>query len=314
MENSLICCKDLVKQFGKKTAVDHVSLNIKGLEIIGLVGPDGAGKTTLIRMLASVLEPTSGDAFINDYSVKIEQKKILGKIGYVSQQFGLYKDLTVLENLNFFGDIYGMKQGHKEQRINELLRFSHLFEFKDFQADKLSGGMKQKLALSCALVHDPKILFLDEPTNGVDPISRRDFWNILCSLNKSGTTIFLSTAYLDEAERCSHIIFFYQGRILAQGSLEDLQSLLKGDIIEVKCKAPRKVLLALKETFGFDVVKLFGNRIHIYIFTKNCRQSLKKVEQTLVQMQLEDYSIRVTPPSLEDVFMALMLQKEELSG
>ena len=165
--------------------------------------------------------------------------------------------------------------------------------------------MKQKLKLSCALIHSPQILFLDEPTNGVDPISRRDFWNILWQLNKTGTTILLTTSYLEEAERCSHIIFLHQGKLLAQGTLEDLQSKIKGNIIEVKCLAPRKALLALKESFGFDVVKLFGNRIHIFLFTENSQQSVFKVEEILLQMHLEDYSIRITPPTLEDVFMAL---------
>lgn len=312
-KNPLIRSINLTKSYHGKKAVDNVDFAIDRGEIIGLVGPDGSGKTTLIRMLTSVLAPTSGDALIEGFSVKTDQKKILGKIGYVSQQFGLYSDLTVLENLNFFADIFGMKKKDKEKKIEALLAFSQLEQFKDFQADKLSGGMKQKLSLSSALIHNPEILFLDEPTNGVDPLSRRDFWNILSQLNRQGTTIFLSTSYLDEAERCSSILFLHNGKILAKGSLEELRSILKGDILEVKCSSPRKALLALKETFGGDVVKLFGNRIHIFLFTDNSPKTLLQVEEILIRLHLEGYSIKRTPPSLEDVFMALMTEEKDAS-
>jgi len=294
-------CKDLCKRFGSKVAVDNVTLDLPKGEIIGLVGPDGAGKTTLIRMLATVLSPTSGDAFIEGLSVKTHQKEILGKIGYVSQSFGLYGDMTVLENLHFFADIFGTKG--KKEKIEKLLEFSKLKAFQDFQADQLSGGMKQKLSLSCALIHDPEILLLDEPTNGVDPVSRRDFWNILRKLELEGKTILLSTSYLDEAERCSLIIFFNEGKVLAKGSLEELQLLLKGEILEVKCEAPRKALLALRESFGHDVVKLFGNRIHIYLYAKDGEESLQRVKEILRE---HTFSVRRMPPTLEDIFMAMM--------
>lgn len=306
----LIRCENLSKRFGDVKAVENVSFHVKRGEVVGLVGPDGAGKTTLIRMLTSVLAPSSGDAFIDGYSIVKQQQQVQDRIGYVSQQFGLYEDLTVLENLHFFADVFGVSKKEKDKKIEELLQFSQLKRFGDFQADQLSGGMKQKLSLSCSLIHNPTVLFLDEPTNGVDPVSRRDLWNILRSLNGRGTTIFLSTAYLDEAERCGDIIFLYKGSTLASGSLDQLRKRLEGNILEIKCQEPRKALLSLREAFGSDVVKLFGNRIHVFLFTLDPPSTIAKVEEILRKARTGKSLIRLMEPSLEDIFMALMKGKE----
>ncbi|CRX38867.1 ABC transporter ATP-binding protein [Estrella lausannensis] len=307
----LIECDNLSKSFGRLVAVDQVSFKVHEGEIVGLVGPDGAGKTTLIRMLTSVLPPSGGNAFIDGFSILSDEQKIQDRIGYVSQQFGLYGDLTVMENLHFFGDVFGVENSEKNQRIEELLEFSQLKDFKDFQAEKLSGGMKQKLSLSCALIHRPKVLFLDEPTNGVDPVSRRDFWNILRSLNERGTTVFLSTAYLDEAERCGKIIFLHKGGILACGTLNQLRRSVAGNVVEIKCKTPRIAFLKLRNLFGTDVVKLFGNRIHVFLFASDTPGTIETVEKILTEAGIVDASITSVAPTLEDIFMALMRGKDD---
>lgn len=308
---AIIDTKELKKEFGKTRAVDGIDLSIEEGTIFGLVGPDGAGKTTTIRMLASIMIPTSGEAWIDGKHIVKDAEEIKKNIGYMSQRFGLYGDLTVLENLEFYADIYGVRGDEKRAKIHKLLKFSQLLNFKERKADALSGGMKQKLGLACSLVHSPKILFLDEPTNGVDPVSRRDFWRILYELHREGTTIFLSTSYMDEAERCGHVAFFYQGKVMLAGTPQEVKRHLAGTILEVHCQAPRKAMLMLRETLGQDCVKLFGNRIHIYIYTDNPRFTLGQVTELLKKSDLGNYEINKSPPTLEDIFMSLMREKEE---
>ncbi|MGE5809019.1 MAG: ABC transporter ATP-binding protein, partial [Nitrospirota bacterium] len=205
MNNPAIKTTKLTKNFNDIVAVNNLNLEIRKGELYGLVGPDGAGKTTTMRLLAAIMDPTSGDAIVAGHSVLSEGERVREKIGYMSQRFGLYEDLTVMENILFYADLYDVPDKERPPRIERLLGFSNLSPFKDRLAGNLSGGMKQKLGLACALVHTPEILFLDEPTNGVDPVSRRDFWKILYDLLGGGVTIFVSTAYLDEAERCTRI-------------------------------------------------------------------------------------------------------------
>jgi len=305
----LIVTEDLKKNFDTTVAVDGLSFDIREGEIFGIVGPDGAGKTTTMRMLASIMEPTSGNGWVDGDHIVKDAEKIKEKIGYMSQKFGLYGDLTVRENLDFYGEIYGVRSGRKKEKIKELLEFSNLTPFADRPADKLSGGMKQKLALSCALIHTPKILILDEPTNGVDPVTRRDFWRILYELHREGTTIVFTTSYLDEAERCSRIGFMYQGKMLKMGSPAEVKKHLKGSILEIECRAPRRAMLMLREMLGDDCVKLFGNRIHIYIYTEEPKVSLEQVQKVLENSGLGDYVIHNLEPSIEDVFMALMREQ-----
>jgi ABC-2 type transport system ATP-binding protein len=204
----------LTRRFEELVAVDDLNLQIERGEIFGLVGPDGAGKTTTMRLLTGILEPTSGDAWVDDKHVVGQAEHIKESIAYMSQRFGLYEDLTVIENINFYADVYCVAKKERAEKIDRLLGFSGLLAFKTRQTRNLSGGMKQKLGLACALIHTPKVLFLDEPTNGVDPISRRDFWQILYQLLKEKVTILLSTAYLDEADRCARVGLMHKGKLL----------------------------------------------------------------------------------------------------
>jgi ABC-2 type transport system ATP-binding protein len=210
----MIRCEGLTKQFGSVTAVDHVDLTINEGEIFGLVGPDGAGKTTTLRLLAGILERSEGHGSIGGYELGRDDAKIKDMIAYMPQRFGLYEDLTVMENLQFYADIYCTDRREQQERITKLLAFTRMEPFANRLGRNLSGGMKQKLGLACALIHTPKVLLLDEPTNGVDPVSRRDFWNILYELLKEKVTILFSTSYLDEAERCNRIGLLYHGKLL----------------------------------------------------------------------------------------------------
>jgi ABC-2 type transport system ATP-binding protein len=205
---------NLTRRFGDVVAVDRLNLEIEEGEIFGLVGPDGAGKTTTMRLLTGILEPNRGEALVYNKDTVKEAEPLKEYIAYMSQRFGLYEELTVIENINFYADIYGVSKNNRQEQIDKLLGFSGLLPFKQRLAGKLSGGMKQKLGLACALIHTPKVLFLDEPTNGVDPVSRRDFWKILYDLLKEKVTIFCSTAYLDEAERCKRVGLMHKGRLL----------------------------------------------------------------------------------------------------
>jgi len=211
---SVIRAVNLTRKFDKLTAVDNLNLDIPEGEIFGLVGPDGAGKTTTMRLLTGILDPTSGEGWVYNKHIVSEAEGLKEHIAYMSQRFGLYEDLSVMENINFYADVYCIPAEGREARINELLGFSGLAPFKARLAGKLSGGMKQKLGLACALIHTPKVLFLDEPTNGVDPVSRRDFWGILYQLLKQKVTIFYSTSYLDEAERCKRVGLIHKGKLL----------------------------------------------------------------------------------------------------
>lgn len=215
--------QNLTRKFGGLTALDHLNLEVEEGEIFGLVGPDGAGKTTTMRLLTGILEPTEGEAWVyNKHTVK-EAEQLKECIAYMSQRFGLYEELSVLENINFFADVYGVAKEKRQETIDRLLGFSGLLPFKQRFAGRLSGGMKQKLGLACALIHTPRVLFLDEPTNGVDPVSRRDFWNILYDLLKEKVTIFCSTCYLDEAERCGRVGLMHKGKLLRCASPDKIK-------------------------------------------------------------------------------------------
>ncbi|HMD70851.1 MAG TPA: ABC transporter ATP-binding protein [Bryobacteraceae bacterium] len=205
---------DLTRRFGELTAVDHLNLTVAPGEIFGLVGPDGAGKTTTLRLLCGLMDPTEGSARVAGHDVQREPQAVKDQIGYMAQRFGLYGDLTVEENMIFYSDLFGIGGAERDKLMAELLRMTRLEPFRMRQAGKLSGGMKQKLALMCTLLHRPQILFLDEPTNGVDPVSRRDFWAILYELLKEGITVFMTTAYLDEAERCNRVGLMYKGKLI----------------------------------------------------------------------------------------------------
>lgn len=305
METGLAAIKTtaLTKAFGDSKAVDSLTLEIKKGELFGLVGPDGAGKTTTMRLLTAIMEPSAGEAWVAGHSILREGERIKEKIGYMSQRFGLYEDLTVMENIVFYADLYDVPHRERPARIDRLLGFSNLTPFKDRLAGKLSGGMKQKLGLACALIHTPEVLFLDEPTNGVDPVSRRDFWQILYELRSEGITIFVSTAYLDEAERCSRVALMHNGKIL----IDDLPARIKNSLgvpmVEVLTDGARRAETIVRGIAGVRSVSMYGAKLHVALERK---EALEHVVAGLEHGGVAVQETRGILPSLEDVFIAMV--------
>jgi ABC-2 type transport system ATP-binding protein len=306
-EASAILCRNISRSFGAVRALQDLSFQVRRGELFGLVGPDGAGKTTVMRILAAILKPASGDAWIGGNHTVKDAASAQERIGYMSQRFGLYPDLTVSENLSFYADIYGVSYKERPARQEKLLEFSGLKPFLKRRAGNLSGGMKQKLGLCCALIHTPEILLLDEPTNGVDPLSRRDFWKILCELLQEGVTILISTAYLDEAERCTRLALLDRGRLLACGRPEEIKTLLGSRLLEIVAAPAREAASTLKEAArdaGFRSVTLFGDRIHLA--ADDLDQAEAKARALLARRGVNFVSSRQLDPSLEDVFVSAM--------
>jgi ABC-2 type transport system ATP-binding protein len=306
-ESVAIRTRDLTKTFGSNVAVNGLNLEVKKGELFGLVGPDGAGKTTIMRLLTAIMEPTSGEAWVEGHSILSEGEDIKEKIGYMSQRFGLYEDMTVIENIHFYADLYGVPGRERLERIERLLSFSNLTPFTKRLAGNLSGGMKQKLGLACALVHTPDVLFLDEPTCGVDPVSRRDFWRILYDLLKEKITIFVSTAYLDEAERCTRIGLIHRGNILMvdePARIKESFSLPMLEVASPDTRAAKKIVAAVN---GVISVSMYGDRLHIGMTTREVRT---KVLEVLQVNGVEVEGEREIAPSLEDVFIAKLKQEE----
>jgi ABC-2 type transport system ATP-binding protein len=306
-ESVAIRTQNLTKAFGSNVAVNGLNLEVKKGELFGLVGPDGAGKTTIMRLLTAIMEPTSGEAWVEGHSILSEGEDIKEKIGYMSQKFGLYEDLTVIENIHFYADLYGVSKKERPERIERLLGFSNLTPFTQRLAGNLSGGMKQKLGLACALVHTPEILFLDEPTCGVDPVSRRDFWRILYDLLKEQITIFVSTAYLDEAERCSRIALIHRGNILMIDEPGRIRKSIDMPMIEIASPNTRAAKGIVAEINGVISVSMYGDRLHIGMKT---REVGTEVLEALRAHGVEIEGEREIVPSLEDVFI-VKLKKEQ---
>ena len=302
MEHELII-SSLTKKFGDITAVDNLNIKIKKNTIFGLVGPDGAGKTTTMRMLLSLLTPDSGTAEIGGRDILKESEEIKQHIGYMPQRFSLYGDLTVLENLEFYAEIYQVPNKEKKEKIEDLLRFSNLTNHSYKLADQLSGGMKQKLALSCNLIHTPKYLLLDEPTIGVDPVARREFWKILFELKEGGTTIFVSTPYMDEAERCDEIGLMNNGRIVKTDTPANIINSFNNPIICVTSENNHLARdIALKEEYVTDSY-LFGEELHI--IADDAENAIKKLFRKFEANNIKA-SINKISPSLEDVFVNII--------
>jgi ABC-2 type transport system ATP-binding protein len=295
--------RDLRRVFGATVAVEGLDLEIAPGELFGVVGPDGAGKTTLLRMLAGVLAPSGGDAWILGESVAADPERAKPHTAYMPQRFGLYEDLTVAENLAFYADLYRVPKADRPERLERLYRFSRLDEFRDRLAGNLSGGMKQKLALSCALIHQPKLLLLDEPTFGVDPISRRDLWLILHEMVDEGVTVVVSTSYLDEAERCDRVALLSEGRLLALDTPAALVGLAPRRIVEVRTAQPREDRDRMRSVDGVAGALLFGDRIHV---TLREDASWEEVSARLEAADVEVLEARAAEASLEDVFLALV--------
>jgi ABC-2 type transport system ATP-binding protein len=299
--NTAIKIEKLHKDYDSIKAVNGIDLSVNIGEMFGLVGPDGAGKTTTIRILCGLLKPDSGNVEILGSELKKNKKEIQNQIGYLSQKFSLYGDLSVDENIEFFADIHNVKGF--EKRRNELLAFTRLTPFRDRLAEKLSGGMKQKLALACSLIHKPRIIFLDEPTTGVDPVSRRDFWKILSDLQKEGITILMTTPYLDEAERCNRVALMNDGKIIAVDTPKIIKTSTHKQVIEIITDDIKKTYSILKEEYGSDA-QIFGDRINL--ITDLSIQRMDTIMELLDENKIALKSHRSITPSLENVFIHLV--------
>jgi ABC-2 type transport system ATP-binding protein len=305
--NEVIRIENFSKSFGNISAVTGISFNVYRGEMFGLVGPDGAGKTTTIRALCGLINPTNGRLRVFSKDISEQRKEIQNSIGYLSQKFSLYGDLTVDENIEFFADIHNVE--NYINRRDELLEFTRLKPFRDRLAEKLSGGMKQKLALACSLIHRPEILFLDEPTTGVDPVSRRDFWKILSGLLSEGITIFMTTPYLDEAERCHRVALMNNGKILALDTPKNIKQNLNKEVIEIVCDNSRKAFRFLSGWEGIDS-QLFGDRINVVC--DNSDEAYRKIKIALDNASIKTESIRIIQPSLENVFISKMKMTDQI--
>jgi len=312
----IIKTENLTKRFGHVVAVNGLQLEIKKGEIFGLVGPDGAGKTTTLRMLAAIMDPTSGNATIAGFDLRKQPEQIKEHIGYMAQQFALYGDLTVLENINFFADVFGVRGKVRQERIKRLLDFARLTEFTDRRAGQLSGGMKKKLGLACALIHAPEILYLDEPTTGVDPVSRREFWDILAGLHVDNTTILVNTPYMDEAERCSRVGLMYNGRLVEQGTPKEIKALIPGELVEFRPESPqiqgvgllRQADRILSQQAGVLEVQTYGDLMHVFV--DSIAQRRPQLEAVLAAEQITIANFRQTTPRMEEAFISLIGKME----
>ena len=295
--------ENLTKHFDHFTAVDNVSFAVHRGEIYGLLGPNGAGKTTTIRMLLGLLNPTAGKGAVLGYDIVKEAEEIRQRVGYVSQKFSLYSDLTVAENFNFYGGVYGVTRQTLPQRRDEILRLVGLNGQDDARVSNLAGGSRQRLALACALSHQPEFLFLDEPTAGVDPLSRRALWDLVYDLAENGTSILVTTHYMDEAENCHRLAFIYQGRIVAEGTPHEMkEQQMRAQVVEIDCDSVDAALPALRGAKLFDEVALYGSLIHA--IGENAAEKIPSARAILKAKGIVVTSADVIVPSLEDVFIA----------
>ncbi|HEX9614692.1 MAG TPA: ABC transporter ATP-binding protein [Bacteroidota bacterium] len=304
-----VVAKELTRTFGKFVAVDSMSFKVKKGEIFGFLGPNGAGKSTTIRMLCGLLAPTSGSALVGGFDVGTKAEKVKANIGYMSQRFSLYEDLTVGQNINFYGGIYGLDADRLRDRKRWAIEMAGLEGKEDTLTRTLSGGWKQRLALGCAVLHEPPILFLDEPTGGVDPVSRRDFWDLIYTLSAQGVTIFVTTHYLDEAEHCNTIGLVYASRLIALGSPGELkQKLDQYSIYEVTTGQPVEAMELLQRESWVVETSIFGSAFHVS--TGSGPESEGRVRTTLSKGGIETEHIEPIKPSLEDVFIHLIAEQD----
>jgi ABC-2 type transport system ATP-binding protein len=294
---------ELTKMFGDFTAVDGVSFQVRRGEIFGFLGPNGAGKTTTIRMLLGLIKPTAGTAHVLGYDVRGDVRALRARLGYMSQRFTLYTDLSVDENLTFYGRAYGVRNRRLKVRKKAIVEMAGLVGRERTLTRDLAGGWKQRLALGCALIHEPELLFLDEPTAGVDPVSRRAFWDLLYELADGGTTIFVTTHYMDEAEHCHRLAFIQGGRIVAIGSPTEIKAdVMRGQVLEIDCDDPAQALRALRELQGLDEVALYGALIHVVAEGIAARR--EEIENVLITSGVTVRALDLIAPSLEDVFIS----------
>jgi ABC-2 type transport system ATP-binding protein len=304
-----ISISDLTKRFLGLLAVDHLSFDVAPAEIFGLVGPDGAGKTTTLRMLAGVLSPDEGGATVAGFDIVRDPEGVRSHTSYMPQRFGLYEDLTVDENIHFYADLFAVPPAERDQRAARLLLAAGMSEFRRRLAGKLSGGMKQKLGLVCALIHTPRVILLDEPTTGVDPVSRRDFWRILYSLVAEGVAILISTAYLDEAERCHRVALLHKGRLLFCDTPARLKTYVTGAVLSVISPEPRRLRDVLEGTEGISSSVLMGDSLHLIVDDASRRAAELQSRLTVAGVPFEEI-IQVTP-TVEDLFVNAIAGKSD---
>src|ERR1700738_2825013 len=306
-EEASIIAKNLVRRFGKVTAVDGVSFRVDKGEIFGFLGPNGSGKTTVIKMLIGLLPLSAGAAWVEGLDVRVDPEGVRERIGYMSQKFSLYDDLTVAENLQFYGRIYGLPPERLKRRIDEIIQLNGLAPYLNRLAAHLSGGWKQRLALGCAMLHEPKLLFLDEPTAGIDPVARRQLWDLLFELSGHGITFFVTTHYMDEAARCSHVAYIYYGKLIADGTPAELKKI--PDVqpagttrIEINTPKETRALRIMRKIPGIRSATIFGESIHALV---EDRYGLSDLRAQLLKNDIIVNDIRPLTPSLEDVFVEL---------
>jgi ABC-type multidrug transport system ATPase subunit len=307
MSDAMIHCENLTKRFGQFTAVDRVSFRVAKGSIFGFLGPNGSGKSTVIRMLCGLLEPSEGRATIAGYDVARETEHIKSLIGYMSQKFSLYDELTVHENLRFYGRLYGLRGAALQQRYDELIALTHLEPYLHRRASLLSGGWRQRLAMACSLVHQPSVLFLDEPTAGIDPVARRELWDLLFEFSSKGITLFVTTHYMDEAERCSHVGYIHMSKLVVCGEPDELKQLPVVNPpgtrrVDVTCEHVTVGLQALRRLPGVKAATIFGQSMHLLIEQDMPEQLMR---EELAKVSIAEADIRPIAPSLEDVFVAL---------
>src|SRR5512136_1837778 len=299
----------LTKSFESLTAVKDLNLEVKTGEIFGLVGPDASGKTTTLRMLCGILPPDRGEATVAGCDIQNETESLKEKVGYLPQRFGLYGDLTVLENIHFYGDLYQVPKQKRRERIERLLQFANLEPFGKRRAQDLSGGMKQKLGLICALIHTPQILFLDEPTTGVDPLSRRDFWIILYDLLKEGVTILFSTSYLDEAERCIRVGLIYEGELLVADTPSAVKAQMRGKILELRTENNQKSIKRLEGIESIRGLVLSGDKIHVLV--EDPQEGERIIREVMKRQGIQILGLMSVRPSLEDAFVSFVRERRK---
>lgn len=305
----IVRVRNLEKRFGAFVAVNRIQLDVNRGEIFGFLGPNGAGKSTTIRMLCGILKPTGGEGTVAGFDINRESEKIKTRIGYMSQKFSLYEDLTVEENIDFYSGIYRIPAERKKEKKEWVIEMAGLQEHRNSHTGSLSGGWKQRLSLGCAILHEPPVLFLDEPTSGVDPVSRRNFWNLIYEMSERKVTVFVTTHYMEEAEYCDRLALIYRGEIAAMGTPRELkQNLMKQDVLELKCGNPQDALEPLEKTPGVRDAALFGRGLHLVV--DDYRQSKAALDEVLRGLNIPAGNLRQIAPSLEDVFVSLIELKD----
>jgi len=311
--NIAVSVQNLEKKFGDFTAVNRINFEVKKGEIFGFLGPNGAGKSTTIKMLCGILTPSSGTGQVAGCDINREQESIKQNIGYMSQRFSLYEDLTVEENIDFYGGIYKVPKKHIKEREEQIIRMAGIEEFRKNLTGTLSGGWKQRLALGCAIIHEPKIIFLDEPTSGVDPIARNNFWKLIKEMACQGVTVFVTTHYMDEAQNCDRLALIYSGSIIAIGTPAELKAqCMKEDVLKISVVNPEDWIESLEKLEIVKEVALFGTVLHAIV--KDASVATPIINESFSNAGIKDYTIEKIPASLEDVFVSLIESYDKIGS